>query len=133
MEDLLAPCFIERTDFELFKSNVCHQVKVQGDVEFIIETLELDTVHKYYKRGWHPECFYLLAMLDYLSNQNQVPLCNDYDDIRKLKLESPRFPAGVLTAAIVLGDDSIKDQAIQNAIPEFLRFNLVENEVRNVI
>ena len=29
-----------RTDFELFKSEVCHQLKELGDAEFIISLLE---------------------------------------------------------------------------------------------
>ena len=28
---------------------------------------------------------------------------------------------------------SAKERALENAIPEFLRFNIVENEVRNVV
>ena len=30
------------------------------------------------------------------------------------------------------GDESIKEKALANAIPEFIRFNIVESEVRNV-
>lgn len=43
------------------------------------------------------------------------------------------YPAGVLLTARVLGDESIKEQALKEAIPEILRFNIVESDIRNVI
>lgn len=133
MESLLEPCLVKRCDFELFKSNVCHRVKELGDVDFIIETLEKDDIRKYYQQKWYPECLYLLAMLDYLSNLNQVPLCNRYDDLRRCKLNETIFPASIRMAAAIKNDESIKSQALTEAIPEFMQFNIVESEVRNVI
>lgn len=133
MESLLEPCFIKRCSFELFKSNVCHRVKNLGDIDFIIETLEKEDIRKYYQRNWYPECLYLLAMLDYLSNLNQVPLCNRYDDLRKCKLQEIIFPASIRMAATVTSNDAIKTQALKESIPEFLQFNIVESEVRNIV
>lgn len=72
-------------------------------------------------------------MLDYLSRMNSVPLCTDYNDLRRCRLEKTLYPAGVLTAAMVAGSDEPKLQALREAIPEFLRFNIVEGEVRDVI
>ena len=69
MEELLAPCFEVRSIFENFKSTICHRVKESGDVAFLIDTLERNTIRAYYDRKWYPECFYLLAMVDYLSHQ----------------------------------------------------------------
>ena len=40
--------------------------------------------------------------------------------------------AGVTVAYAATGDESIKEKAIANAIPEFMRFNIVESEVRDV-
>ena len=53
MEDLLAPCFVKRSSFELFKSNVCHRLKELGDIDFIIETLESNDIREYYNRKWY--------------------------------------------------------------------------------
>lgn len=121
-----------RCSFETFKSNTCHHVKDMGDIDFIIETLEADDIRKLYERGWHREAMYLLAMIDYLSRENTLPLCTNYDDIRSQKLEKPCFPAGVIVSYAATGDESIKERALANAIPEFMRFNIVESEVRNV-
>ena len=133
MEDLLAPYFEKRCSFELFKSNVCHQLKELGDIDFIIHTLESDDIRTYYNRRWYPECFYLLAMLDYISRVNNIPLCREYQDLRQRSLSEVLYPASVVAAATVAGDEQLKDDALRSAIPEFKRFNIIENEVRNVI
>ncbi len=122
-----------RTSFELFKSNVCHRVKAQGDIDFLIETLERDTIRKYYFRKWYPECLYLLAMVDYISKVNDIPICSEYNDLRMCKLQKTLYPASILAASIAAKNDEIKEKARAEAIPEFMRFNIVENEIRDVI
>lgn len=133
MEFLLDFTSGERGSFELYKSSVCHRVKEMGDIDFIIDTLEQDDIRMYYQRGWYRECLYLLAMLDYISRMNSVPVCTRYDDLRCCKLKELLYPSGILTAALVSGSDEPKTKALQEAIPEFLRFNIVESEVRNVV
>lgn len=133
MEALLAPCFVKRCSFELFKSNVCHHVKTVGGIEFIIETLEKDEIRDYYARQWYPESFYLLAMLDYISRINNIPLCKEYEDLRKQRLSEPLYPTSIIAASIVEKNDLIKTEAQKTAIPEFMRFNIIESEVANVL
>ena len=48
------------------------------------------------------------------------------------KLEKLYFSAGVEVAYAATGDERIKEKALANAIPEFIRFNIVESEVRNI-
>ena len=133
MESLIEPCFDKRGDFELFKSNICHKLKELGDIDFVIELLEEDYIRKYYRKKWYPESLYLLAMLDYVSRENDIPICTQYDDMRSLKLKTTLFPASVLVAAKVAKSDELICRSIKEAIPEFMRFNIVESEVRNVI
>ena len=121
-----------KCSFEVFKSNTCHHVKDIGDIDFIIEILEADEIRRLYNRGWYREALYLLAMLDYLSRENNLPICTNYNDIRGRKLEKPCFPAGIVVSYAATGDESIKREAIAKAIPEFMRFNIVESEIRNV-
>lgn len=121
-----------RCSFETFKSNICHHVKDLGDLDFIIEILETDEIRKLYDRQWYCESLYLLAMIDYLSRINGLPICTNYNDIRCQKLEKPYFPMGIVMSYAATDDESIKCEAIENAIPEFMRFNIVESEVRNV-
>ena len=123
----------KRCSFELFKSNVCHWLKEEGDIDFLIQVLESDLILKYYNRKWTLESFYLLGMFDYICRINDVPICSEYDDLRRQRMQEIIYPAGVLLTARVLGDESIKEQALKEAIPEILRFNIVESDIRNVI
>ena len=123
----------ERTAFETFKSNTCHHVKDMGDVDFMLDLLESDKIRTLYNRQWYPEALYLLAMLDYLSRINDIPLCTKYDDIRARKLSQPVYPVGILMTSEVLKSDEPIRRAERDAIPEFSRFNIYESEVRNVV
>ena len=123
----------QRSGFETFKSSVCHQVKEMGDVAFMLHLLESDEIRTLYTKGWYPEAMYLLAMLDYLSRVNHIPLCTRYDDIRSRRLSKPLFSSGVLVTGIVLQSDEPMRRAELEAIPEFRRFNIMESEVRDVV
>ncbi|MBQ6381053.1 MAG: helix-turn-helix domain-containing protein, partial [Clostridia bacterium] len=74
MEALLEPDLLPRPAGDLFKSNVCHRLKELGDINFLIDTIESEDIITYYQRSWYPECLYLLAMVDYISRENDVPL-----------------------------------------------------------
>ena len=138
MESLIAPAVQRaeeerrRPSFELFKSNTCHMVKDMGDIPFIIQLLETNQIRKLYEKKWYPEALYLLAMLDYLSRENNVPICKNYNDIRTAKLQRPVYPSSVVIMCKTLKSDAPKEECYRMAIPEFLRFNIVESEVRNV-
>ncbi len=134
IEDILESARTEyRSSFETFKSNTCHHVKDMGDVDFMIQVLESDEIRTLYERKWYPEALYLLAMLDYLSRENNIPVCTRYDDIRVRRLSKPIYPAGVLMTCEVLKSEAPLRKAEKEAIPEFRRFNIIENEVRNVV
>ena len=132
MESLIEPDMEQRCGFEQFKSNVCHRLKTLGDTQFLIELLEQDSIRYYYKKKWYPESLYLLAMLDYISRICGISLCTRYNDLRQTKLDTMLYPASVLALAAVTNSEEQKKKAVASAIPEFLRFNIVECEVRNV-
>ncbi|MCI8710570.1 MAG: helix-turn-helix transcriptional regulator [Dorea sp.] len=121
-----------RSKFETFKSNVCHLVKDKGDIDFIIDTLKSDKIRDYWRREWYPESFYLLAMVDYLSKHNGLPLCREYDDIRSRTLSEPLYPRDIMLMAKLDSSLDMREQSRKEAIPEFMRFNIVESEIRNV-
>ena len=133
VEELLEAAKEQRCSFSVFKSNVCHRLKELGDIDFLLQTLSNDDIRQYYEKAWYPECLYLLAMVDYISRVNQIALCSDYDDLRSMKLSEIIYPSGIVAMALAKEDDAPKKKAWEEAIPEFRRFNIVENEVRNVI
>lgn len=138
MESLIAPAVRvmdeerRRPSFEIFKSNICHRVKDMGDIPFVIDLLQSNQIRKLYEKKWYPEALYLLAMLDYLSRENHIPICKNYNDIRAAKLQQLVYPSSVVIMCKALHSDAPKEDCIRMAIPEFLRFNIVESEVRNV-
>lgn len=132
-DELLETFYRYRPAFGIFKSNVCHRLKRLGDFDFLIDVLENDEIMEYFNLDWHPECLYMLAMVDYISRINDIPLCCEYDFLRLQKLESVVYPTDILLLNLVFHNDDAKKEAWENAIPEFKRFNIVENEIRDVI
>jgi len=132
LESLVASEVEYRPAFETFKSNVCHSVKDMGDLEFLIDTLETGKIRELYEKEWYAESLYLLAMADYLSRENDFPLCAEYNDMRCAKLQRTIYPAGVLAICAAFKSDEPKAESLREAIPEFIRHNIVEAEVRNV-
>lgn len=131
-EEMEAQAQPHRTSFDVYKSNVCHLVKDKGDIDFIIDVLTNDEVRKLYERKWYAECFYLLAMTDYLSRENEIPLCTKYNDIRSRKMKEMLYPASVVLMDKAMKTDTNRKESIRKAIPEFLKYNIVEVDVRNV-
>lgn len=123
---------LERTEFELFKSQICHMVKEKGDIDFIIDSLRENWVKKYWDLQWYAEAFYVLAMIDYLSKLNELPLAKEYDDIRKYSLKEYVYPRDIIVLAMLKKDNNIYKQAINEAIPEFLKYHIVEKGIRDV-
>lgn len=138
MESLIAPAVSaldeerSRPSFEIFKSNTCHQVKDMGDIPFVIDLLQTNQIRKLYEKKWYPEALYLLAMLDYLSRENHIPICTNYNDLRRCKLQRTMYPSSVVLLCKMMKSDEPKEACMRMAIPEFLRFNIVESEIRNV-
>ena len=133
MELLLADAMEYRPSFETFKSNICHMVRDKGDLDFIIDTLEGGEIRTLFNKQRHPESLYLLAMVDYLSRENGLPLCEDYADLRRAKLREVIYPSSIVAMCAASRNDDVKRRSYADAIPEFKRFNIVENEVRNVV
>lgn len=109
------------------------KLRKKGDIQFLIDTLESNRIRELFDKKWYLEALYLLGMTDYLSNINDVPICTNYNDIRKCKLSKIVYPTGILIRAAVSNDESVKQRPLKEAIPEFLRFNIVEADIRNVV
>ena len=133
IRDRMEPAKEHRSSFDVFKSNVCHRVKDMGDLDFIISVLQSNIIRQYYEKKWMAESLYLLAMVDYLSRENDLPLYSEYNDLRAKRLAKPLYPMSVVLADAVSKTTAHAERSYQTAIPEFLRFNIVESEVRNVI
>jgi len=122
----------EEPDFEWYKSQICHDVKNLGDVGFIVDILKADEIRKLYQKNWNCECLYLLAMLDYLCRVNNMPYVTDYNDLRSYEMKNTVYPFNILILDYLSKTNENKERSLQEAIPEFLRHNIVEAEIRNI-
>lgn len=132
MREAMDPSKEYRASFEVFKSNICHYLKNYGDVLFVQNTIDNNEIQDLYDKKQYPEAFYLLAMIDYLSRINDIPLDADFDNMRCQKLDTVIYPSGILLESRLFHDESIKEKAFNDSIPEFRNFNIVENDIRNV-
>lgn len=119
-------------EFEIFRGDVCHLVKNEGWAAFIEKVLTKDLVMVYWEKGERAKAFYLLAMTDYLSIQHNIPLYGRYDSIRQQKLASPVYPMSMIMESAAKGID-VKNLYENSAIDEFLKYNIVEGNVDDVV
>lgn len=136
IDDLLESVMNEtqpiRSDFETFKSNTKHLIHDTDALTFLEKTIRSDLVNVYFERKWFPEALYTLAMIDYLSRINNIPLYKKYDSLRKSKLKRIIYPASLLITSAVEKRSVLLKQYFSQSIEEFKRFNIVENELNNV-
>ena len=118
--------------FEAYKSNVCHLLHNLGDIEFIRTILIDDTITQFVKHGYGAWALYLLAMLDYISKENNVPTCTKYEYLRNQKLPELLIPLSIRIFKEMFNDDTVFQEEYKNAIPEFLKYNIMEGDIRNV-
>lgn len=114
-----------------FRSYACHLLKEYGDVGFIKKVLLEDMVFELFTKGWEAQALYLLALVDYVSRLHEVHFFSRYEPLRQLRLEQTAYPTGLILDAKQYGEQ-VLEEAKARAIPEFLRHNIVECEVRDV-
>lgn len=129
MESLLTEASLTpiRSDFESYKSTIRHRVHEQGELEFLERVITEDWITQYANRQWFAEALYLLAMVDFLCRRNEIPLIREYESLRSMRLSQPIFPASLMVMSI-----RERRKAYDSSLPEFKRFNIVENEIDRV-
>lgn len=130
MESLLQRNDID--DFETFKSNVKHLLKEKGDFLFLVETYLSDDIRKYWNNFQKAKALYLLSTVDYLSRINNLPIAEDYNDLRNYVLTKTLLPEDLRLNKVLNNNSNIEKDALKESIPEFARFNIVERNLRDV-
>lgn len=116
-------------EFEVFKSEISHDVKSKTPIKFLMEILQSDTIEKYWEENRKVQALYLLSMVDYLSRLNDVPLCTKYKSIRKARIEPEIIPLSIRLKSAGSHKEKID---YSNCIPEFLEHGIIEGDVFNV-
>lgn len=128
----------ERMSFDLFRSEICHIYKNLGLYDFVSEILKDDWISYFWNKQWFEESFYTLAMLDYLSELNDVPYLPKYNEYRKLKLAEPVFPTDILFLDKLNKNNDEKQKAIDECNKtvcgrHFLKYNIIERSITDVV
>lgn len=115
---------ISEEPFTQFRDSLHNSIKQRGDLPWLIETLKENKAPLIYQNRQILHAIYLVDMIDYVCNKHGLPCPKEYQKIRELKLEKPYY----------IGDwhilSNCKNSAtMKNAIPEFLRSNIIECEV----
>jgi len=124
--------YMDSESYENFRSNVCHTIKTLGELPFLVIVLKKDIIRYCYENDKLVECYYLLGMIDYICRINDYPYDSEYEDIREYKLDKLLYPSGVHLLCHIENSEEPKKEALKNAIPEFLCFNIVEWGIKNV-
>lgn len=112
----------EIEDFQTFRNKLHHRIK-QNELELILETVEGDDVSRYMRHEDYLKALYLVASVDYLSKKNDIPLCDKFDDVRKIRLNMPYY----------VGDSALLGSAKDSCIDEFLRYNIYEGDLYDAV
>lgn len=122
----------ENVEFRYFRSNVLHDLRRKGDKNFIQYILNAKIIDTEYKRGEIECALYLLALVEYLDRVNGFNLrIGRYKKLKGMTLPSVLFPGSDL-----IHFDTVKDAEDRigvELIPEFAKYNIVEESVRNAI
>lgn len=118
-------------DFDLFKSNICQELKFLGDKSFIKKYLLSNDINKYILEYNYLYALYLVALIDYLSKKNSISLYKGFNDLRKMRLEKIYYPKSIVIEYEILKNNVLVFE-YKNAIEEFKKYNIIEKEIEKV-
>ena len=110
--------------FDLFKSNVSHELVELSDINFLKKHLSNNTVFRYFKNNKLVEAVYLLSTIDYICTNHNLPLAKEYDEVRKLKMKKLYVSKSVYYL-LKSKKEKISD-LYKESIPSFLEHNILE-------
>ena len=123
---------IEFIDFRYFRNNTLHELKRYGPHAFVAIIIKEKAIDYYYKNEGYSYAYYLLALIDYLCRITNQPIYTlRYNDIRKEKLEKAFFVGGGLIHFNTI--EEAEESIGIKVIPEFAKYNIIENDVFNVV
>ncbi len=123
-------CFAYDDEFDLFKSNALQQLKVMKPASFIDYVLSNDLIDKYYQEKDYPKAFYLMSLINHLSETDDYPKQEQFDYLKDFKLNkiyiSKSLYLLLLTKNIKISD------VYKNSLKEFTDHNILEAKIDDV-
>ena len=128
----------EDLSYDTFRSEVCHMYHFDGDYEFIRKVMKSNLVVYLWDKNEYAKALYALAMIDYISWKNGVPLFDEYEQMRKCKLEDTLYPSAIVMMDRIERSNRNRNQAIEECRKDecgvfFFRHNIIERSIEDVI
>ena len=117
-------------DFDLFKSHTLQQLKNSDEQSFINNIIKRDLIDYYFNNKKPLEALYLLSLVDYLMDKNELPIIKKYAYLRNYKLDK-LYVSKSLYLLLSMKIATITD-VYKESIKEFLKKNIVEANIYDV-
>ena len=118
-------------DFDLFKSNICHELRSIKYKEFLRHYLTTDEIRNMFEDKKYKQALYMVALIDYLCETHDLPVPTKYSEIRKYKLDSFCVSESLY---LLMQTKQIQFSSIyKDSISTFRDHNIIEAEIENVI
>ena len=111
-----------KEDFQTFRNNLHHDIK-RDELDTILTIIENDDVEYYRRHSDYIKMLYLVATVDFISKKYDIPLCEKYNELRNMKLESPFY----------VGDSKITNKSEAAVIDEFAKYNILEGDLYDAV
>ena len=111
-----------KEDFQTFRNNLHHDIK-RNDLQTVLGIIEQEKVEYYRFHSDYVKMFYLLATVDYICKKYDIPVCDKYNEIRNMKLDSLFY----------VGDSAFLHKDINSGISEFARYNIIEGDLYDAV
>ena len=123
-------------DFDLFKSNVCHELKSTGsDLEFAKIILREHRIEDCWNNKKYDEALYYYSMIRYFCRIHAWKGIVLFPELQTAKLYYTVVPCGAWLTDRLAKDKSYTSckECVKNAIPEFIDHNIAEGDIRDVV
>lgn len=118
-------------EFRYFRNNLLADLKRNDPMEFARKLINSKEIDYYYKNNAKECAYYILALIDYIFEMNKEKLYGKrYNNLRKEKLDRPFFGGSKIINFKTI-EEAEKTLNIK-VIPEFKKFNIIEEDIFNV-
>ena len=111
-----------KEDFQTFRNNLHHDIK-RDELTTILGIIENEDVEYYKRHSDYIKMLYLVATVDFISKKYDIPLCEKYNELRNMKLESPFY----------VGDSNLVNKDNDTLIDEFAKYNIFEGDLYDAV
>ena len=117
-------------EFDLFKSNIAHELHARKDREFLKKYLLNDDIEDLFRDKKYKEAIYIVALIDYICQCHDLPIPTKYSDIRNYKLDS--YYVSESLYHLMETKQILFSTIYKESIPSFRDHNIIEAEIENV-